>query len=99
MVEFLFGPAWFNGTDILIDLLSVIVLFLIGLFSFRFYKINPTKKNYKQLGISFFIISLSFAFKILTNFTIYYNVIETHRVGLMALTYNETGALLYRILT
>ncbi|MFH2028630.1 MAG: hypothetical protein ABIJ08_05800, partial [Nanoarchaeota archaeon] len=60
------------------------------------------------LEISFFMISISFLFKILTNFTIYYQILETKQVGLVTMTYQTLRSsdtlffmcfLAYRLLT
>jgi len=87
MLEIVYSPAWFYGKDMMIDACSILVLFLIGFFSLRFYKIKPAKKTYLWLGLSFFMISLSFIFKILTNFRVYYDVDVTRRIGNMMYSY------------
>jgi len=81
MFELVYGPAWFYGKDIAMDAIGILILFLIGIFSLRCYKINPSKKTYLWLALSFFMISLSFLFKILTNFRIYYDVDVTSRIA------------------
>jgi len=63
--------SWIFGKDIPIDLLSIFVLSLIGIFALRFYFINKEKKSNLYLALSFFMIALSFAFKILANYTAY----------------------------
>jgi hypothetical protein len=88
MFEMVYSPAWFYGKDMIIDACSILVLFFIGFFSLKFYKINSSKKTYLWLGLSFFMISLSFIFKILTNFRIYYDVDVTRRVGDMLYSYD-----------
>jgi hypothetical protein len=87
MFELVYSPAWFYGKDMIIDACSILVLFLIGFFSLRFYKINPAKKTYLWLGLSFFMISLSFIFKIFTNLRIYYDVDVARRIGDMMYSY------------
>jgi hypothetical protein len=88
MIELVYSPAWFYGKDIIIDICSILVLFLIGFFSLKYFQIKPAKKTYLYLALSFFMISLSFVFKILTNFTIYYNVPVVHQVGMMVYSYD-----------
>ncbi len=99
MLEILFSPKWFYGKDILIDIFSIIVLSLIATFSIKYYKINKINKNYLWFGISFITLALSFLFKILTNFTIYYNVINTEKLGLLTFSYNtiQTSNILFSI--
>lgn len=107
-IDLLYSPQWFFGKDILIDIVSVIVLFLIGYFGIKYYKLNKKNKNYLVLASSFFMLAVSFLFKILTNFTIYYHTIETRTLGALTLTYHAVkssnlffiiGFLMYRILT
>ena len=106
MIQIIYSPKWFYGKDIIIDSISLLVLLLIAFFSFKYYKIRRNK-NYNFLGFSFCLIALSFLFKILTNFTIYYKVLETHDLGIVTLTYQTIkvseilfyiGFLAYRLL-
>lgn len=71
MIELHYGPAWFNIGAILIDFIGIVVLFLLGLFSFKYYNINKGK-GYLKLGISFWLICVSFIFKMFTNVANYY---------------------------
>ena len=87
MVNLLYSPRWFYGKDILIDVVSIIVLLLIGYCSFRFYRFNKPKKEHFLFSLSFFLLALAFVFKILTNFTLYTHVWKTLQFGLFNLTY------------
>ncbi len=107
MVNFVFTPQWFYGKDIIIDIVSIFVLSLIAFFSIKYYRIERKNKNYLNLAVSFLLIAFSFVFKILTNFTIYYHVLETKTVGLYTIIYHTVavsdmlfflGYLLYRLL-
>ncbi len=106
MLEIVYSPQWFYGKDLPIDVLSLFVLFLIGFSSVTYYRLNR-KKKHLLLAISFFLLAASFLFKILTNFTIYYRIFETHRLGFLTITYEAlrasnvlftTGFFLYRVL-
>lgn len=108
MIELVYSPQWFYGKDIIIDIVSIFVLFLIGFFAIKCYRMNKKNKNYLLLAISFFTLAASFIFKILTNFTIYYKIIEIKNIGVVTLTYQTIkstntlffiGFMLYRILT
>ncbi len=108
MVEIIFSPKWFYGKDIVIDIVAIIVLLLIAFFSFKYYWLDKKKGNYLLLSSSFFLIALSFVSKIITNFTIYYDVLEQKNIGLLTLTYPVTkytnalfffGFLMYRVFT
>ncbi len=86
MVYFEFGPQWFRGLDIAIDIVGIVTLFALGIFSFQLYKMKKERCSF-WISMAFFIIALSFMFKILTNFTIYYHVLETRQFGFMTFEY------------
>lgn len=107
MIEVIFTPKWFYGKDIIIDIVSIGILFLIAYFTFRFYLISKNKK-YFFLTTSFSLIGMSFIFKIVTNFTLYFPIEVTKRLGFItytvqALKATDTlffiGYFLYRICT
>ncbi len=66
-LDFVFSPPWFYGKDIAIDVLSALVVLLIGAFCFRNFLLD--KKNKRQLFLSaaFVLLGLSFISKTLTN--------------------------------
>ncbi len=108
MLEIVYTPSWFYGHDIIIDIVSLLVLVWIGIFSFRFYNLDKKNNSYLYHGISFFILGISFLFKILMNFTIHSRTIQTKQLGLMTLTFHSIqsydtlfflGFLVYRIMT
>ncbi|MBI2498787.1 hypothetical protein HYV88_00935 [Candidatus Woesearchaeota archaeon] len=107
VIELVHGPGWFNGADIIIDLVSIFVLSLIAFFSAKYYRINENR-NYLYLAISFSLLASSFIFKNLINFFIYYKFIELGGAKIITLTFKTTeiledllffGVLLYRLLT
>jgi len=75
-LDFVYSPPGFYGKDIAIDIISAIVVLLIGLFSFRNFLLD--KKNYRHLLFSaaFVILGGSFFVKVLTN------IMSHHQVGL-----------------
>jgi len=108
MFWLVFSPKWFYGKDIVIDFFSIAVLSLIAVFSLKYYKINKKNKNYLWFAISFILLSISFLFKILTNFTIYYNIVDTKKLGFFTFSYRTVvtsdilfslGFLFYILLT
>lgn len=108
MINIIYSPKWFYGKDIIIDIISIFVLSLIAFYSIKYYRLNKKEKNYLVLAISFISLAVSFLFKILTNFTIYYHIIETKEVGFVTFTFNAVqssnllffiGFLMYRLLT
>lgn len=85
MIDIAFNPKWFNGVDVVFECISVVVLILIAAYSLKLYKFNKNK-NFKDFAIAFFIIGAAFLAKILTNITVYYNVLETFDIGLLSFT-------------
>lgn len=81
MIQTNFGPGWFIFPSIIIDLIAFMVLLMISLYSFKYYKLNKNNKNYLYLAWSFLLICLSFGFKILTNLTIYYPILKSNIAG------------------
>jgi hypothetical protein len=66
-LEFVYSPPGFYGKDIAIDIVSAIVVLLIGIFSFRNFFLNKKNKKHLFLGAAFVLLGLSFVVKILTN--------------------------------
>lgn len=106
MIKLIYSPQWFFGKDIIIDIFSIVILLLLSIYFFRYYKIDKSKK-FLMLTSSFSMIALAFVFKIITNFTIYYNILETKQLGFFKFTYQalkssdilfDIGFLSYRIL-
>lgn len=99
MITIQFSPMWFSGIDIIIDIVSIIVLCLVAFFSFKYYLLDKKNWNYLLLCLSFLMIASSFFFKILTNFTIYYNVPKTIENGFMSITFQtiHTTDLLFTV--
>ncbi|RLE42715.1 hypothetical protein DRJ48_02940 [Candidatus Woesearchaeota archaeon] len=107
MLQLVYSPRWFYGKDIVIDIVSIVVLLCVAWFSLKYYRINKRNKNYLLLCFGFGLMALGFLFKIITNFTIYYYVLETRHLGFITLTYSVlrasnilffVGFLMYRIL-
>ena len=88
MLNILYSPKWFYGKDIIFDIVSIIVLVLIGYFSFQYHQFDKKRKGHWLFTVSFFLLAVSFIFKILTNFTLYSLATHTQRVGFLILTYN-----------
>ncbi len=66
-LDFVYSPPWFYGKDIAIDILSAIVVLLIGFFSFNNFRLDKKNKKHLLLGGAFILLGLSFIIKILTN--------------------------------
>jgi hypothetical protein len=66
-LDFVYSPPWFYGKDIAIDVLSAIVVLLIGVFSFRNFSLDKKNKKHFFLGAAFVLLGFSFIIKVLTN--------------------------------
>jgi len=88
MIPLKFSPEWFYLPSLIIDFFSVLVLIFISILSLNYYKINKYNKKYYYLAFSFFIISLSFFFKLLTNLTVYYDFISNSGTSIIITTLN-----------
>jgi hypothetical protein len=106
-LELVYSPKWFYGRDIFIDIISTLVLILIIFFTTKAYFLTK-KKNYFFFSASFFLIFLSLLGKILMNFTIYNEIVDTRHYGFATLTYEKiissdnlyfAGFLCYRVFT
>lgn len=91
MLDIVFSPKWFNGFDCIFEFISAFVLILIASYSWKLYKFNKNK-NFKDFSIAFFVLAIAFIFKILTNITVYYNVLETYQSGLLSFTISSIKA-------
>jgi hypothetical protein len=72
------GPQWFSGPDFIIDLVSVVVLLLIGVFAWKFYSLNKSNKKHLFMFTSLAILGASFVFKIITYFILYLTTFKLH---------------------
>lgn len=66
-LQFVYSPPWFYGKDIVIDILSAIVVLLIGGFIFRNFLLDKKNKRHFFLSSAFILLGASFVVKILTN--------------------------------
>jgi len=71
MLQFVFNPRWFFGVDSVFEAVSFLVTLLLAIYAYRLYEFSEDKR-YKYFGFAFFMIAISFLFKILTNITIYF---------------------------
>ncbi len=106
MYKLVFAPHWFSGIDCIFEVVAVIVTFLIAMYVYKLYKFSKDRQ-YQYFSYAFLAIAFSFIFKILTNITIYGEVLEKHSHGLYHLTFKiiqrvdllyTAGHLLHRFL-
>ena len=75
MIQIDYGPQWFYLPSLIIDFIAFLVLSLISIYGFKYFKMSK-KVNYLNLSRAFFLLCLSFLFKLLTNVTVYYDSIK-----------------------
>lgn len=100
------NPTWFYGIDTLFEVISLMVAFLVGYFGYKAYKLTNDKK-YLYFASAFFIISVSFFIKIITNVVVEYQTVRQMVYGLLVVTMYTTkrfdllywyGLILYKML-
>jgi hypothetical protein len=93
MTQVVISPEWFASTDMILLGFSVITLLLIAAFSLRFYFFKKKEhKNYLYFAISFLLLAISFLWKIATDITVYYDIINTKQAGIFTITYQTMRA-------
>ena len=70
-VQFIFSPKWFYGIDCIFEGISVIVLLLLALSTYKLYKFTKDR-HHLYFGVSFIVLALGFLAKITTNIEIYF---------------------------
>lgn len=91
--DIIFRPTWFLGIESLFEIISMIILLLVSLYSYKVYKLSNNKK-YKYLAVSFFSIGIGFLFKILSDSIVLYYDRFTFIDNLFRLSYFYTGSLI-----
>src|SRR3989344_127740 len=86
MIRFVFSPKWFYGIDSVFEFLALGITALISLYCYWCYYKVCENQNYKHFSYAFFAIMAAFFFKILTNITIVYDLVETQTRGSFSLT-------------
>lgn len=75
MYRLFFTPGWFNGWDILIEVVSLIVAFLIAGYSWRAFRISKENK-FAYFSFAFLLVAMGFFFKIFTSGILYYSPVR-----------------------
>lgn len=87
MIRFVFSPEWFYGIDSIFEIFSVIVTLIIAGYAYKLYKFSENK-NYKYFSLAFLLFAVGFIFKILTNITVYSEVLEKMPLGTITLVHS-----------
>lgn len=68
-------PGWFNGWDIIFDIVGLLVAFSIAAYSWRIYRINNENK-FAYLSLAFILLAFGFFFKTFTSSVLYYTPVR-----------------------
>lgn len=91
------SPDWFLGFDSLLEFLTTLIAFFIGLYSYKVFRISKVRK-YFYLGFSFLAIALAYLAKAFVNILIY---LEASRQGAWSIklqniaVLNDIGSIMY----
>jgi len=88
VTQVMFSPDWFASKDLILHGFNVLVLLLIAAFSLKFYFLKKKEnKNYLYFGISFILLAISFLWKMVTDITVVYDIINTKQIGVLTITF------------
>jgi len=94
MTFYIYIPNWFLGFDSILDFIIILISFLISFFSFRTYKYFKIKK-FKYLSLSFFLFSISYIAKIISNLIFITPKTKTILTPLVQITYSTYEKISY----
>ena len=75
MFRLFFTPGWFNGWDIVFDLVGVVITVLIAAYSWRLYRVNK-ENRLAYFTLAFLLVSLGLLFKSFTSTILYYTPVR-----------------------
>ncbi len=75
MYRLFFTPTWFNGWDVVFNIVGLVIALLIAAYSYRLYRINKENK-FAYFSLAFALVSLSLLFKTFTSSTLYFTPIR-----------------------
>ncbi len=68
-------PTWFNGWDIVIEAIILVIAMLIAAYSWRLYRLNKENK-FAYFSLAFVLVAIGLGFKMLTSTVLYYTPIR-----------------------
>ena len=68
-------PVWFNGWDIIFDLIGLVIALWIAGYSWKVFRMSHEKK-YGYFSLAFLLVSLAFFMKGLTSAAVYFSSIR-----------------------
>ncbi len=65
MYRLFFTPAWFNGFDLIFEIVGLVIALLIAAYSWKFYNLSKENK-FAYFSFAFILVALGIFFKMLT---------------------------------
>lgn len=78
-IALVFSPIWFFGYDSFIDIISFLIIMLIGFYSYKIYKLSANK-NYFLLYLAFLLLGMGLVIKSFANLSFYFDLL--HKIGI-----------------
>ena len=75
MFRLFFTPEWFNGGDIVVEIVSLIIALLIAAYSWRVYQVNKENK-FAYFSLAFVFVAFSMFFKAFTSSLLYFTPVR-----------------------
>ena len=71
MYQLFFTPQWFNGFDLVFDVIGLVIALLIAAYSWRVYKISQENK-FAYFSLAFILLAVGLLFKSFTHGVLYF---------------------------
>ena len=71
MYQLFFTPAWFNGFDLVFDIIGLVIALLIAAYSWRVYRISEENK-FAYFSFAFLLLAGGLLFKSFTHGVLYF---------------------------
>ena len=88
MFQLFFTPEWFNGVDVVFDVVGLVITLLIAGYSYRIYKLHGENK-FGYFSLAFILVALGLFFKSFTSSVLYFSPV---RDGVLELLRPVAGA-------
>lgn len=83
MYRLFYTPTWFNGWDIMFELVILLIALLIAAYSWRVYRLNK-ESVYAYFSLAFVLITLGLLIKIGTSATLYFTSVRDTALSALA---------------
>ena len=87
MTFYIYSPDWFLGIDSLLEIFTIFISLILGVYSYKIYNTFKLKK-YKFFSIAFMLLALTFILKIISN--LIFIITEKEKIGSAIYTVYES---------